>query len=240
MKKRVTWDSLATLGSLFAVILLGVYRLKSVKADPQAPLWLIETILAIAVFVFICGVIRIIIDVKNELHDDEEDSLNVMLHILHSLLSGYDTKKFPKDPTLRVCVYVPDGKGCLVQRTEYVGCTEKGRKGTRVCVTRGIIGKAYNNTALTVDSLPRNTNFVDHMKVQYDFSIEQIKQLRKDRRSWAALYLGDEHDCVAIIYCDSKLYNFFGKENDFRCKVLLYSTVGMVKFFNHNTTKNRT
>lgn len=240
LKKRLFWDSLASLGSLIAVILLGIYRLNTAKLENQNSLGLIEAILVIAVFVLIFNVIRIVIDFSNEYHDEAEDSLNAMLHILHSLLSGYDTKKFPKDPTLRICVYVPDGAGYLEQRTEYVGTPEKGRKGSRVSVSRGIIGKAYKNRAFTVDSLPKNTKFIDHMKVKYDFSIEQIRELKSDRRSWAALYLGDEHNCVAIIYCDSKLNNFFGKENDFRWKVLWYSSVGMLKFFNHDTTKNRT
>ncbi|HAH46847.1 hypothetical protein [Gimesia sp.] len=236
LKKRLFWDSLATIISGIAAIVLGFYRFKNSRVEDQL---LIEILFGLTIAFCICSLIRIVIDFKNEYHDDGEESLNAMLHILYSQLSGYRNKQHSGDPQLRICVYVPDGTGHLQQRTEYVGTTETGKKGTRVCVSRGIIGKAYENKALTVDSLPRNRKFVDYMKVKYNFSIEQIRELRKDRQSWAALYLGDDTNCVAIIYCDSCLSGYFGNEYSFRWKVLYHSAVGMLRFFNQDTTINR-
>ncbi len=151
-------------------------------------------------------------------------ALDGALHALHAILENGDGNS-----GLRICVFVPHHKkkDTCHQITNYVG-GDGGGKGRDHSCRCGVVGSAFRSTECQFDTLPKNTQVVDHLVREHGFDRQEAATMRQDRRSWAAMPVGDP--VVAVIFLDSVIGDFFGKSKGTRRRIIESSAIGVAAF----------
>ena len=196
----------------------GVGRLIMADTD-GGKLWWTIAILAGVLFTGLAAFRTWWLDFRSARAIGSGDALHGMLHTLHSSLK--DVAGDGGD--CRVCLYAPRPEEVekgrppkeLHQITPYISDREpefgeKVRGSIRTSI--GVVGFAYRkNERAFVQLDDPAQSLVDYLINFHAFDEEEAKGVRADRRSWAAVPIGDsEGPPVGIIFADSSDPNFFG------------------------------
>jgi hypothetical protein len=164
---------------------------------------------------------------KKALNQNDPHSLDAFLFALHAILRGWSKKS--ANASLRICVFVPiDGKEEVHQITDYVGAEGDVRKGrgNEFPTSHGIVGKAMRNKTKYFDSLPSDTDLVTYLCETYNFTQAEALEKQQDRRSWAAVPVG-QNPVRAVIFLDCNQRDFFGPNQQ---KILDNAIVGVAQY----------
>jgi hypothetical protein len=170
--------------------------------------------------------------------DDSVHELQGCLQTLETILLGPDLDPERRAAAgLRLTIHVPDGRGSLVQVIGYVG-DQRGGSGARRTIPEnvGIIGHAYREAQLIPGKLEvladrRTSNdydeYIEQMVTDYGFTADTARKLNPATMSWLAIAIPGNANVEGVLYCDSKLPDFF---SDARKEDILHATVGIAYF----------
>ena len=96
-------------------------------------------------------------------------------------------------------------------------------------VTQGVVGAAFRTKSQAYDKLPNNTSVAEYLVSAHGFDQQQAASMRKDRRSWAAIPVG-EHEILAVIFLDSCDRDFFGKANSGMRPIVENAAIAVAKY----------
>lgn len=158
------------------------------------------------------------------------------LQTLETVLLGPDLEPAKRQRAgLRLTVHIPDGNS-LVQAMDYVGDqrTPKGA-GRRLPENMGVIGQAYQQAKLTgsieIHCEYRASEdydaFLSQMVRDYAFTLEAAQKLHAGTKSWLAVPILNAGTVEGVVYCDSKLPDFF---TDARQEDVLHAMAGIAYF----------
>jgi hypothetical protein len=131
-------------------------------------------------------------------------------------------------PGLRVCLHFAQGEE-WEQLTEYVGDPyahiggwSQGLKGRRFPKRCGATGLAFRfPKKLFVGSLPADRDLSDYLAKVFNYTASDLRDLRTDRRSWAAVLVGRTDERHAVIFCDAAVPDFFGPDGSCARRVII-------------------
>lgn len=174
-------------------------------------------------------VIRAFLRNKRARDSDSAHSLDVVLYTLHAVLTKR-TKDADK-ASLRICVFVHASKpGHVHQITDYV-CDEISHgRGRNLPLRSGVVGTAFRSGKSQYDRLQKNMLVSEYLVQNYGFERAEAGAVSQDRKSWAAIPVGDSDHVVAVIYLDSNDPDFFGKSGGIVRKILDSSTIGVARY----------
>ncbi len=232
---RTWWQKLTGGEFLFEVVLalcaaaIGATNgLKSFHATP--PDYLIGWASYVAtIAMFVALIFRAIHRNRRAQNETELTALDGVLDALHAILEN----QFPASPDggLRACIFIPDGKPDRVhQFTDYVGVDGRYGRGRTFSTRCGVVGKAFRSGQSQYDRLPKNSTVVDYLVHAHGFDRSEAAKMRQDRKSWAAIPVGEQNRVVAVIFLDSAESEFFGTKTHLRRKTLEGATLGVAKF----------
>lgn len=180
----------------------------------------------------------------------EHDCLRGVLETLHAAIVEVGEHK--DDPGLRLCIYAPDHESpdkpadWLYQVTPYVGeDSDKDYYGRKMQSGKGVVGRSYRFANSRIIRLPAGRDLVDFLMNDFGFTKAEAEKSRRDRKSWAAVPIGDEEIGVfGVIYADSKHEDFFGsqqptEEGSIQERLLVRSSIAAARFCKFYYNPNR-
>lgn len=189
---------------------------------PSGPIW--SSIFLVGTSFASLGWISLVTHREEQEREEKEKSdepLTVLISTLHLIIehiNGLTDDNTKRAADFRLAVFIPSktAPDKLCQITDYAGVPGKGgEKGRLVDLGPGVAGSAFKSRRPAFDSLPPGENFCDWMHTKHGFTVEQAARLTSDRKSWLAIPLGPPlttgGDIFCVVYCDSRLPNFFGK-----------------------------
>ena len=192
------------------------------------------------VLVFLANVSLWIRDARQIRNTASPDALDGVMFTLRTVLrefAGSSAKK--RNAHLRACVFVPVVKKGERSRnakqarrvTRYVGAEGHIGANKVYSTAHGIVGQAIRNGGMAFASLPTDSDLVAFYVSKYGYTEKEARDMRQDRRSWAAvpIVIGDR--VVAVIYADANVPEFFGTSSDARSRKALQAvTVGVAHY----------
>ncbi len=210
-----------------------VNGLKSLKSDPPDR----DTALAFfGVAGAIAGllILRAIRKNRDSQNTKELHAIDGVLHTLHAILTEPPSARI-EGHKLRICLFVPGTQPNTVhQISAYVGDDAGRGLGRELSDRCGAVGVAFRSGQSLYDTLPKHTQLVDHLVAKHGFDRNEAITMKHDRKSWAAVPVGDLGRVVAVIYLDSAVAGFFGKSNEAKRKALEAATIGIANFIDRS------
>lgn len=155
-------------------------------------------------------------------------SLDAAIETLHAIL--INDHPYHENHKLRICVFVPSNKPNSVhQITDYVGTESRYGGGRDLSSRCGVVGRAFRSGEVQYDKLPDSTALIDHLVSIHGFDRTEASNMRADRKSWAAIPVGEAGQVVAVVFLDSAVAKFFGTGNHSRRKALQAATLAVAK-----------
>lgn len=197
--------------------------------------------MALALFALTVHALKARRTYRDQLEKDSIHELRGCLMTLDAVLLGPDLDPARRTAVgLRLTIHIPDGEDSLVQALDYVGdqrLPAGGGVGRRLSSNVGIVGRAYRQAQLDPDapqsilSDSRETEnydaFLDQMIREYGFAPDVARQLNPATMSWAAVAISTRGTVEGVLYCDSKVADFF---SDSRKEDILHATAGIAYF----------
>ena len=167
---------------------------------------------------------------KAKAQDNSVEPMEGAVEILWQLLVREDPACDPKG--LRVCVHYFVGENQLEQLTNYVSANtiHRSGKGRQFSTEFGVTGAALEKWKVAVEKLPAGKDVVTYLMETYRIKREQAEDFCQDRKSWAAMPIGEQNRQLGVIFCDSSETDFFGNKGSRRRKILQSSAVGVAEF----------
>jgi hypothetical protein len=175
---------------------------------------------------FVALIWRAIVRNRKAQNTRELSALDGVLHALHAIMTAGTS-----GVSLRICIFVP-GKtdDTCHQITDYVGVEKPSGCGRDLPRRCGAVGTAFRTGKAQYVKLPTDTNVSDFLINSHGFERSEISEAQQDRKSWAAIPVGDPGSVVAVVYLDCDIREFFGNINSSKRKTLESTTIGVANF----------
>lgn len=146
---------------------------------------------------------------------DRQSRIKSQLTLLMRLLA------FESKLDVRCTYHVPVGRKQLHQVFDYI--PSGGGAGRKFSQGKGIIGKTFADKGWSVENFQDDTGYREQMIAKYNYTAEELRNRRADRRSYFCYSLVDENNNVlGLIYFDSSQPNTFTyDETDLRTKMII-------------------
>jgi hypothetical protein len=184
--------------------------------------------------VIACGFVTFIVVVAKAVRDyqDERDRESIepiegIIDTLWAILVKIGKNGDSAD--LRICVHVVR-EGKLRQLTDYCMAGQRHGRSRPHSAEKGIAGLALRSWGLAVDRLPNGVDRIQHLIDRWGFTREEAVRLKDDRKSWAAVPIGERNRPLCVIYCDSCRADFFGAPGGNRQKILEFCGTAIAEF----------
>ncbi|WP_417384936.1 hypothetical protein [Gimesia sp.] len=220
-----------------AMVYSGVLVRKCLIVDP--PDWPSAcTIGALGLFIYYANWSKLqkkrieVVNQKSVTHlDAAQDTLYDIV-----LQHWMNKKNKDMDHGLRICVFHHDEyQGILTQLTEYTGEDLEEKKSGRTFSTKtGVIGQCVTTANPAYGRRSESSTMEDFIKEaarDYNYSAKEIYELSSDRYAWIAMPVIVNSKVRAVLYCDSKLENFFGDKNKPRYNIIASAALGLARHF---------
>ncbi len=170
----------------------------------------------------------------------------VQASVYETLVNNWEQFSAPKsedgqlikmDHGLRICFFWHDRDNKkLEQITEYTSESDRGKKvGRRFPSHQGVIGRSVRlkQTAHAKFNFEEDEaeKFIAVMMKDYGYDQESVKDLSTGKQSWFATPILENELVVAVLYCDSNLYDFFSDEDEQRYNIITSAASGLSKHF---------
>jgi len=154
--------------------------------------------------------------------NERELRVKAQLKLLVRLLSLEDVSQF------RCTYHIPVWWGKFRQAFDYI--PEGGGGGRTFATNKGIIGKALGAKRLLVENFATDAEFRQKMLLEYNYSADELRERKADRKSYLAYPLVDEeHRVHGVVYLDSSRPNTFTDAEDARTMRLIAETCETVR-----------
>lgn len=109
---------------------------------------------------------------------------------------------------VRCTYHVPVWGNGLFQTCDYI--PSGGGGGRTFSRTKGIIGKAFVEKRVLAENFQDDEEFRQQMRVKYNYTADELRQRKADRKSYLCYPIADEnHKVLGLIYLDSSRPNTF-------------------------------
>lgn len=165
---------------------------------------------------------------------DPGTSIEVALESLYNITLNVKEDN-DQDHGLRMALYrLSEDRKFLIQHTRYFGLNNQpaGERHT-VPIEKGIIGLAYRSRQIQVVRRAPDSTYEDFLQFVIDkfaYTEREACQLSRDRFSWVAIPIIEESGVHSVLFCDSKIHDFFGHKHHVRPRILAAACGGLAKF----------
>ncbi len=159
----------------------------------------------------------------------DQAAMEHSLQVLHHLLGKYPDQP-TDDPKHRICVYVknPDNPDQLKRITRQIGHLIEADKSEPDVLPLhiGVAGKVARMVRPISASIQPQENLSEYLVSEWGFTEQMARAVRTDRRAWYGVPLAvSGKPCLGVLFSDSCLTTFFGKENSARARILRCASV---------------
>lgn len=233
LNQKSTWDNLCE-GEFWFEITLAITSLAygiitAIRWHRAGNDDLAIASLVVASLVMVTLVIRAVKRNKKARRANSTHELDVVLHTLHAMLTERSVEA--RSASLRICVFVLAKQADSVyQLTNYVGHNGSNGAGRVYPLRAGVVGTAFRTGESQYDKLPKNISIIEYLIKKHGFDRNEASRVRQDRKSWAAIPVGEPNNVVAVIFLDSNKIDFFGNCNSIPRKMLESATIGVASY----------
>lgn len=154
-----------------------------------------------------------VLDFRSGIHDRKRQ-VEGQLRLLMRLID------FNPEWEVRATFHVPTRFGKLRQVVDYL--PSGGGAGRSFPRDKGIIGKAFREKRLCVESFEDDKDYRTQMVLKYRYSETELAQRSADRRSYFCFPLVDEsHKVLALVYLDSDERRLFDESSTLVSKLIV-------------------
>lgn len=196
---------------------------------------LIGAVGAVAVVVW-----RLVAAVRRDRSAGPQAELDAVLHTLHACLRFGCSKTF-ETVDVRLCVFAPvlnssETPKEVYQLTDYVGPAVRHGRGRRLSCRCGVVGQAIRTGESCFYLLPDGADLAEVLVKDFGYTPEEAATKRKDRKSYAAIPVGEPGRIIAVLYIDSDTADLFGRKNSPPRRLLDAARLGVAEFVGKGRT----